>query len=232
MTLVLAHRGANRAAPENTVAAFSRAVELGADGVELDIHRSADGGLFVRHDATTPFGVLAEMTTAEIRRALPDVATLDEALDVCSGLLVNIEIKNVPTEADWDPTDRVAEMLVELLARRGERDRVLVSSFTLSSIDRVRSLAPQVQTALLTWGTDPLAALAIVESHGHSALHPDVVSVAGARAGAAANHAHERGIEVNVWTVNEPAEVTRLAAAGIDAVITDVPEVALRALGR
>ena len=232
MTLVLAHRGANRKAPENTLPAFAQAVELGADGVELDVHRSADGALMVRHDAATPAGVLAEMTLGEIRAALPEVPTLEEALDVCAGLLVNVEIKNIPGEGDWDPSDRAAELLVELLARRDGRDRVLVSSFNLPSVDRVRSLAPHVPTALLTFGTDPLEALLIAESHGHAALHPDRRSVAGAAAGAVATRAHERGLEVNVWTVNDPDELARLAAAGIDALITDVPDVALAALGR
>jgi glycerophosphoryl diester phosphodiesterase len=232
MTLVLAHRGANRFAPDNTLAAFARAVELGADGVELDVHRSADGELVVRHDATAPAGSLAQMTLSEIRAGLPEVPTLGEALDVCAGLLVNVEIKNAPTDSDWDPSDRAAELLVELLTAREGRDRVLVSSFNLASVDRVRSLAPDVRTALLTYGTDPLEALAIAASHGHGALHPDARSVAGARAAAATTRAHERGLEVNVWTVNDPAELARLAAAGVDALITDVPDVALQALGR
>ncbi|MEX1009634.1 MAG: glycerophosphodiester phosphodiesterase family protein [Acidimicrobiia bacterium] len=232
MALVLAHRGANRFAPGNTLPAFARAVELGADGVELDIHRTADGALVVRHDAATPVGMLAEMTVPEIRAALPEVPTLEEALDVCAGLLVNVEIKNVRSEGDWDPTDRAADLLVELLARRDGRDRVLVSSFNLTSVDRVRSLAPHLPTALLTWGTDPLEALLIAESHGHGALHPDYRSIAGVLAGAVATRAHEQGLEVNVWTVNDPDELARLAAAGIDALITDVPDVALQALGR
>jgi glycerophosphoryl diester phosphodiesterase len=232
VALVLAHRGASRFAAENTLRAFARAVELGADGVELDIHRSADGVLMVRHDAATPVGVLAELRLAEVRAALPDVPTLDEALDVCAGLLVNVEIKNAPGEGDWDPSERAAELLVELLARRDGRDRVLVSSFNLPSVDRVRSLAPHVPTALLTFGTDPLEGLLIAESHGHAALHPDRRSVAGAAAGAVATRAHERRLEVNVWTVNDPDELERLAAAGIDALITDVPDVALAALGR
>ncbi len=209
MTLVLAHRGANRFAPDNTLPAFERAVELGADGVELDIHRTADGALLVRHDAATPVGTLAEMTLAEARAALPEVPTLEEALDVCVGLLVNVEIKNMPGEGDWDPGDRAAELLVELLDRRAGRDRVLVSSFNLPSVDRVRSLAPHVPTALLTFGTDPLEALLIAESHGHGALHPDRRSVAGALAGTVATRAHERALRVNVWTVNDPAELAR-----------------------
>src|SRR4029077_1113864 len=102
----------------------------------------------------------------------------------CAGLLVNVEIKNAPTDRDWDPSDRAAELLVDLLTAREGRDRVLVSSFNLATIDRVRSLAPGLRTALLTYGTDPLEALLIAESHGHSALHPDLRSVAGARAGA------------------------------------------------
>lgn len=232
MTLVLAHRGANRFAPDNTLAAFARAVELGADGVELDIHRSRDGGLVVRHDADSPAGMLAEMTLAEIRAGLPAVPTLGEALDVCVGLLVNVEIKNSPRDSDWDPSDRGAELLVELLAAREGRDRVLVSSFNLPSIDRVRSIAPHVPTALLTWGKDPVEALLVAESHGHGALHPDLLSVAGAGAAAAATRAHELGLELNVWTVNDPAELARLAAAGIDGLITDVPDIALQALGR
>ena len=207
VTLVLAHRGANRFAPDNTLAAFSRAVELGADGVELDIHRTSDGVLVVRHDATSPVGVLAELTLAVIRSDLPEVPTLGEALDVCAGVLVNVEIKNAPRDADWDPSDRAAELLVELLAAREGRDRVLVSSFNLASVDRVRSIAPHVPTALLTWGQDPLEALLSAESHGHRAMHPDLLSVAGARAAAAATRAHERGLELNVWTVNDPAEL-------------------------
>ena len=232
MTLVLAHRGANRLAPDNTLAAFARAVELGADGVELDIHRTIDDQLVVRHDAGTPAGLLAEMTSAEVREALPEVPTLAAALDVCAGLLVNVEIKHVPSEGDPGPSDRVAQLLVDLVEERGRRDRVLVSSFDLSSIDQVRSLAPDLPTAWLTWGQDPLAALRVAESHGHRALHPDLRSVADERADEAATRAHERGLELNVWTVNDPDELRRLAAAGIDALITDVPDLALHTLGR
>jgi glycerophosphoryl diester phosphodiesterase len=232
VTLVLAHRGANRHAPDNTLAAFSRAVELGADGVELDIHRTADGRLVVRHDAKTPAGLLSDMGLDTVRSAFPDVPTLEDALDVCAGLLVNVEIKNSVEEGDRDPSERAAILLVELLQRRGWRDRVLVSSFNMPSIDRVRSLAPNVSTGLLTWRTDPLQALAIAESHGHRAVHPGVRSLRRVGAGAVVARAHERGVKVNVWTVNNARELKRLAAAGVDGLITDVPDVALRALGR
>ena len=99
--LVLAHRGANRLAPENTVPAMREAVDRGADGVELDVHRTTDDVLVVRHDAETPIGLLGEVTAVDLARALPDVPTLAAVLDVCRGRLVNIEIK--------DPDPRAAE---------------------------------------------------------------------------------------------------------------------------
>ena len=118
MTLVLAHRGARRQAPENTIPAFARAMELGADGVELDVHRTRDGALVVRHDADGPSGVWAELTFDAIRAADPDVPVLAEVLDVCAGKLVNIEIKNSPRDLDWDPAARAADLVVECLADR------------------------------------------------------------------------------------------------------------------
>src|SRR6188768_3753377 len=99
--LVLAHRGACRQAPENTLNAFARARALGADGVELDVRRSADGVLLVHHDATAePLGAFAALPFAEIRAARPSVPTLAEALDACAGLLVNVEVKCLPWEPD------------------------------------------------------------------------------------------------------------------------------------
>ena len=114
MTLVLAHRGARRQAPENTIPAFARAMELGADGVELDVHRTRDDALVVRHDADGPPGVWAELTLDAIRTAVPEVPVLAEVLDVCAGTLVNIEIENSPRDLDWDPDG----------ARRRPRGRV------------------------------------------------------------------------------------------------------------
>lgn len=232
VTLVYAHRGARREAPENTVPAFARAVALGADGVELDVHRTRDGELVVRHDATGSIGVWAERTLAEIRAAHPEIAVLDEALDACRGVIVNVEIKNSPRDPDWDPSDRAAELVVERLAGRGGTDRVLISSFNLATIDRVRSLAPHLDTALLTFAGDPLADLLTAESHGHGTLHPYVGQLAGPILGALVARAHERGMAVNAWTVDDPDDIARLAAGGIDGICTDVPDVALSVLGR
>jgi glycerophosphoryl diester phosphodiesterase len=226
VTFVLAHRGANREAPENTLAAFGRAMELGAHGVELDVHRTADDRLVVRHDADGPFGLLADLTLAEVVRLLPDVPTLDAVLDVCAGRLVNVEIKNSPHQAAYDRDDRAASLLAELLGARG-RDRVLVSSFNLATVDRMRALVPSLPTGWLVVGVDPVDALAVAHDHGHSALHPHVGSVPEGHDAELVGAAHARGLAVNVWTVNEPGDLRRLAAAGVDAVITDLPDLAL-----
>jgi glycerophosphoryl diester phosphodiesterase len=229
---VLAHRGARRVAPENTVEAFAAAGRLGADGVELDVHGTADGVLVVHHDADARgIGVLAEHPFAAVRAARPDIPTLEEALEVCSGMLVNIEVKNLPGDADYDPADGAAGTLVELLARRGRCDDVLVSSFNLASADRVRALDATIPTGFLTLvGLDPLDGIEVAHAHGHGAAHPDVRSLKGGAAETTIVRAHELGMAVNVWTVNDEAEMRRLATAGVDALITDLPDVARRVL--
>lgn len=232
--LVLAHRGARQEAPENTLEAFGLALTQGADGVELDVHRTVDGGLVVHHDADAAgLGVLADRTLADIRAARPDVPTLDEVLDACAGALVNVEIKNLPGDSDYDPKGAAADLVVACIDRRGGHDDVLVSSFNLATIDRVRTLSPSVPTGFLTMlGFDPVDALDVCTARGHGALHPFVGMLAGPMAEATVARAREKGVQVNVWTVNDDDEIRRLAAAGVDMIMTDVPSAALRALGR
>ena len=229
---LLAHRGATAVAPENTLQAFVAASAVGADGVELDVHRTADSGLVVHHDAEARgLGVLAERTQAEIRAARPEIPTLDEALEACTGMLVNVEVKNLPGDADYDPAEGVAASVVELLSRRDRRDDVLVSSFNLDTVDRVRELDVTIPTGFLTLvGMDPVDAVEVAHAHGHGAVNPDVRALVGEAAAATVARAHGLGMTVNVWTVNDEHEMRRLATAGVDAVITDVPDIARRVL--
>ncbi len=230
--LVLAHRGARREAPENTLEAFAVARLRGADGVELDVHQTTDGALVVHHDAdATGFGVLAEHSLAEVRAALPSVPVLGEVLDACVGMVVNVEIKNSPGDADHDPTCMAADLAVDLLGVRGGVDTVIISSFDLATIDRVRARSDALPTGFLSFGLDPFDVLELARSHGHSSVHPDAWTL-GPVAAEVVTRARGFGIDVNTWTVNDPEVVRELASAGIHAVITDAPEVALRALGR
>jgi glycerophosphoryl diester phosphodiesterase len=228
--LVIAHRGASADFAENTLDAFLGAKDQGADGVELDVRRTVDGLLAVHHDDTLADGRVIVDTPFE---ALPPtVPDLRGALDACAPLrVVNVEIKNWPEDRDFDPTERVAEAVVELLTERGELDdgRVLVSSFHLATIDRVHELAPSLATGWLLGlveGVHDLIARAA--DRGHVAVHPhhafvneDLVRIA-----------QDAGVAVNAWTCDEPERIRWLAELGVDAVITNTPAVALEALGR
>ena len=230
---VWAHRGARRQAPENTLAAFTRARALGADGVELDARRTADDVVVVHHDpAVRRVGLLSAAPFPTLRAARPDVPTLDEALDICAGMTVNVELKNLPGQRDYDPTERVAALVAATLDRRGHRDDVLVSSFNLETLDRFRTLDPSRTGFLTLRGFDPLVALPLLAERGHGAVHPDVRGLDSSRAAAVVEAARRLGLAVHVWTVNRRVMFVELAAAGVDAVITDVPDQALRALGR
>ena len=232
--LVLAHRGARRRAPENTLAAFAAARDLRADGVELDVRRTRDGALVLCHDPGPAGGpVLATIDLAEVRSGFPTIPTLAEALDECAGMLVNVEIKNLPWEPDFDADEGVAAAVVNHLAVRGGADRVLVSSFHLPTVDCVRARAPEVPTAFLFLaGMDLVEVVDLAADRGHAAVHPDVRGLAGPEVGGFVDHAHERGLDVNVWTVNDPADMVRLAELGVDGLVTDVPDVARVALGQ
>jgi glycerophosphoryl diester phosphodiesterase len=228
---VWAHRGARALAPENTLVAFARALELGADGVELDVHRSADGALVVHHDAAAPdLGVLAQLAFGEIRARRPDIPTLDEVLDCCAGSPVNIEIKNLPADDDHDETEQAAAGVVELLTMRGRGDQTLVSSFHLPSIDRVHELDATIPTGFLVFGDDLGDALARCVDRGHAALHPFVGFLGDDVLVDLVEQARAVDVAINVWTVNDGSEIARLARAGVGAVITDVPDVARQVL--
>jgi len=231
--LVFGHRGASAVRRENTLAAFAKARELGADGVELDVRRSADLQLVVHHDPEAEgLGLLAGTTFAAVRDTRPDIPTLDEALEACAGMIVNVEVKCLPWEPDSDAGDRAVVRAVVDLLQRAEHvplADVIVSSFDLGAVDAVRALAPELATGWLTTGQEVKAAAAMASEHGHPWLNADR-TVALRTAPGDVDEAHRLGVRVNVWTVDDPAHMTALAAAGADAIITNTPDVALETL--
>ncbi len=209
---MLGHRGASAVAPENTVAAFTRARELGADGVELDVRRTADGVLIVHHDpAVRDVGLIASLSFADLRAARPQLATLREALDACRGLVVNAEVKCLPWEPDADTDGSVMRATID--AVRAHDGMMVVSSFDIAAVDRARAEAPDLATAWLT----------------HGQLTPDGVAARDAGADGIA-HAHHAGVLVGVWTVDDPRAARTLADAGADIIITNAPDVVLEAV--
>lgn len=231
--LVIAHRGASAIAPPNTLAAFAKALELGADGVELDVHLSADGVPIVIHDftvdATTDgHGRVADLTLAQLKQldvgsrfgaafAGERIPTLEEALDILAGrLLVNIELKSISLRDNG-----LERAVVALIERLGASDAILLSSFNPFALRRVKKLAPHIPTGLLYTPSMPLrrgwpAWVAPLE-----ALHPEH-TIVNMRTIA---WAHRRGYRVYTWTVDDRAEMQRLIALGVDGIITNVPDV-------
>lgn len=222
--LVLAHRGVSSEHPENSVAAFRAARFHGADGVELDVRRTADHALVVHHDARLEDGrAIIETPQAEIPVEIPRIA---EALEACNGLFVNIEIKNMPGEPDFDESNVAAEMVVEAVRAAGIERRTLVSSFNLTAIDRIRQLDASLLTGWLLFDFDPAEALQRAVDHGHGAVHPFV----GRTTRSLIDRAHELGLRVNTWTVDDPVRIEQLNREGIDAIITNVPAIARRVI--
>jgi glycerophosphoryl diester phosphodiesterase len=220
VTLIIAHRGASQAEPENTVAAFRAAARAGADGVELDVRRTADDHLVVHHDAVLADGrPLRTVPSAELAAQIP---TLDAALDACEGMFVNVEIKNDPDEPDFDGSEWVAHRLCALLARRRQARRWLISSFRYETVATCRVVAPWLRTAWLTEDCTQ-ASIERTSAGRHDAIHPLVSSLdePGVRA------AHAAGLAVNTWTCDDPDAIRRLMAWGVDGICTNVPDVAL-----
>lgn len=225
MTDIFAHRGASATKRENTLEAFAEAGRLGADGVELDVRRGAAGALVVHHDPDVPgLGPIAALEVADLP---PEVPLLEGALIACGPLAVNIEVKNLPNEADFDPRETVAAAVAGLVTELKLTSRVIVSSFNLAAIDAVRRAEPEVATGWLTVsGYDQYRALATAAERGHAALHPHHLAVTPQLVAAA----HDLGLALNTWTVDDPARMVELAGWDVDTLITNVVDIAVGAL--
>jgi glycerophosphoryl diester phosphodiesterase len=229
---VIAHRGACKDALENTLTAFRLAGEQGADGVELDVMRCASGELVVFHD--DDLARLGGGTAADRVRALgwdelrerdlgggERMPTLDQVFDVTGPLRVNVELKSPPTWAERVRDDGLAAGVAELIHRRDAAGRVLVSSFDPLLLQRFGAHAPEVPTGLLFAHDQslPLRRAWARRLVRPTALHPESVLVDAV----ALRGWRDAGLQVNVWTVDDPAEVRCLAALGVDAIITNTP---------
>ncbi len=240
---VLAHRGGTGPWRENTLEAFSSALALGADGVELDVRLSADGKLVVHHDAEIPgSGLIHECRRDQLPQWVP---TLEAALATCAGAVVNVEIKNIPTDPGYDPAERVAlDVAAAVLAHgaalaeadEADADRsalwpahVVVSSFWPESLAVVGRHDSAVPLGLLVHpALDVLGALETATELGCVALHPHHTRVSAELV----DRAHGLGLAVATWTVNSPEEIDAVIDAGVDVVITDSVTATLAHLGR
>ncbi len=225
MTLVIAHRGASKAHKENTIEAFAAAAEMGADWVELDVRHTRCDNIVVHHDAHTSNG---ELIRAQSLAELPDdIPTLEQVLDVCGDMGVNIEIKNDSGEDHFDPEHLMVPPIVKIARASLSRDKVLISSFDMGAINAVHDVDKAMPTGFLTnddIGVD--VAVGRASAHGHVAINPwdDMVTP---RLVAAS---HEADLDMYVWTVDEPDRMIELAEMGVTGIITNVPDVGVATL--
>ncbi len=230
MTVVIAHRGASKTKPENTLEAFREAVRLGADWVELDVRRTKDGELAIHHDPKLADGrTIADLSAAELPASVPN---LSDALGACEGIKVNIEIKNDPTESDFDETRSLVEPVMEVALALMNPADVLISSFDYPTVNRVRELqaasgadssSAWLDTALLFWTEEDLAdvvAEAVAGQHRSINAFDHLVTAE------LVKQAHDAGLEVNVWTVDDPGRMAELVGFGVDGIVTNDPETA------
>jgi glycerophosphoryl diester phosphodiesterase len=215
---VWGHRGTRRGAPENTLCAFQRAIDQGADGIELDVRRCASGEVVVIHDrdlqrvAGRPERVVElgwdALSTCDVGEG-ERVPLLSEAcaLVLGSGLWLNVEVKS-----DGEDVVRLVDAVADVLAPLDAawRARVVVSSFGRSAVERAAGrVAPALVASLFE--TLPAPPLACDGVHPrHSLVSAEAVDAW-----------HADGRFVNAWTVNDPALVPALVAAGVDGIITD-----------
>jgi glycerophosphoryl diester phosphodiesterase len=219
--LVIAHRGASTAAPENSLAALRAAGPSGADGVELDVRATADGALVLHHDPAIGGGeAIARLPLRAVRAHRlgngEPVPTLEEALAMMDGALqVFVELKDLGPEHD--------QSLLDALARGPHPERYAIHSFDHRIVRRVGERRPALSRGVLS-ASYPLRPLVPLEDAGATTLwqeHPLVDR-------ALVELLHGSGRRLIVWTVDQEDDIRRFAALGVDGITTNRPDVGRR----
>ena len=234
-TEVWAHRGASgwdrQYAPENTMPAFRKAVEMGADGIELDVQLTKDGEIVICHDeridrTSRGHGWLKDFTLAELNEidfgkphveyGFVEIPTLREFLEFAKPLdiTVNIELKTGVLYYE-DLEEKTAAMV----SGYGMDDRVIYSSFNYYSLQKLKRIVPDTKISLLM-GEDFVRVPEDVQSLNACAVHPAEHIVDRAYI----ENCHAHGIKVHAWTVDNPDRMRALIGMGVDAFITDCPD--------
>lgn len=239
---IIAHRGSNKRAPQNTLPAFAKALEQKATGFETDVHLTKDGVPVICHNTTIDAtsdgsGRIAAMTLEELKMRdfglyfgrefiNTKIPTLDEFLELAQdkGLKVlNIELKREP---DDSRREQLVKKTLEAVTAHGLDDILLISSFSAKILKLIKEYRPECKTALLYpfgWINAYQALFPPIKQMkklGCFAAHPHRVCVRGNFV----KKAHDAGLEVNVWTVDEAKDIREMIKADVDGIITDCPD--------
>lgn len=242
MAKILGHRGASNLAPQNTKAAFEKAIELGVDGMEIDVHLSKDGELVVCHNYTIDEtsngkGEIGDLTLGELKQFdfgsyfSPEfegerILTLDEFFEIAKDLeVLNVEIKAPRAK---DNVDEIVEKTIACIKKFSVESQVIISSFSGDVLLKSKEVEPQIRTALLydmmCGCCDAVCQdkIGYAKKLGIDGYHPMVLLVDEDYI----KECHDNNLFVNVWTVNEKEAMERLISYNLDGIITDKPEIA------
>lgn len=214
----IGHRGAKGYVAENTLASFQKAIDLGVDGIELDVHLSSNGKVMVIHDdtinRTTSKKGLVNHFTSEALEAF-GIPTLEAVIDLVNQkCFVNIELKT------YETANKVAELIEKYVSEKNWKyDHFIVSSFDWNAIQQVHFLNDKIKIGVLTQ-TDLELALAFAKFIKAHSIHPHYHLLT------AANVAkiQSKNFKVYPWTINEPEDIIFVKSLQVDGIITDFPD--------
>lgn len=237
---IISHRGANKYAPQNTLPAFERSIQLGADGFETDVHMTKDGVPVICHnytinDTSDGMGSIATYTLEELKKfdfgsyyspkfRGTKIPTLDEFLELVA--TSDIEIMNIELKSPRAKETDIVEKTIEAVRAHKLFDRLLISSFDSKLLVRAKEIDDSCKTAFLYHPNSPDSAkmlfypISFAKKIKVDALHPMDVYVNSAYVKAA----HNAGLKVNVWTVNKESKIEKMIKLGVDGIITDCPD--------
>lgn len=233
--MVIAHRGASFAAPENTIYAFNAAIEAGADGIELDVQQTKDGVPVVVHDINLKriAGINREVssfTYDEISQldvgswfdekySDASIMKLEDVIELAGGkVFLNIELKRGALNRN------IEQKTVDLIRKYGIENDCCVTSFSYESLKRIKRYDPDIKTGLI---------MSIATGDFYSLEAADAFSINSIFVNAGVvNNAHQQGKEVYAWTVNSPGEMRRVLGVNADHIITDRPELLFEQINR
>jgi len=238
VTLIYGHRGARGEAPENTLVSFQACLAQGVTRCELDLHLSQDGELMVIHDPTLKRttgrkGKVAEhqaadLVTYDARFALADwpqrapIPRLSQLFEQCDFEHWQLEVKSASKERAM----RTVLAIRELAQRHQLTERITVTSSSRTVLKALQQFSPELSRGLVA-EHDWLEPVKVAHQYGCDLLVLNWALCTQARL----ERAHQQGLHVSVWTVNQPEQMRRLAAMGVDSLITDYPGTAVLALG-
>ncbi|MEN2399796.1 glycerophosphodiester phosphodiesterase family protein [Flavobacterium sp. MC2016-06] len=222
--LKIGHRGAKGYEPENTLNAFQKALDLNADGIELDIHLSADGHLIVMHDETIDRmtngkGFVNTLSLSELKSFLIadqyQIPTLNEVFDLVNKkCLINIELKNA------DTSQKVVTLIQQYISEKNwNYEHFIVSSFDWNALQEIHNLDSKIKIGVLT-EEDLDSALAFAESINAYAIHPDYHLLNEERT----KEIQQKGFLVLPWTVDELEDIQKMKNYKVSGIITDFPD--------